>query len=184
MLEANFSAFHRNKKGVNREVLGKSCVDFRFRNVEKWFEERRHYARVSPPSSNGNTASRSPPPGLKRGARYMDLWSKDELRIPTYDEFKFSETSSVEETANLLPKGWYSSKWQNGWAYGIRNVWFLLPPDIEEDDCDMESDDLPLNVYEGGRAALDSLPFVDYLQYNFYMTVYQEYFKMFRSSLN
>lgn len=175
MVEANFSAFHRNKAGSHRQVQRESFVDFRFRNVEKWFEERR---AVRAP--NASTVVK-PPPGLKRGSRDADLWNKDELAIPTYDEFQFSDTDLTENAVNLLPKRWYSCKWRNGYVDGIRGVWFQLSPDIEEGDYVNESDDLPLTIYESGRAALDSLPFVDLTGYNFYMTVFQEYYKMFNS---
>lgn len=178
MLNANFAAFHRNKAGSHRKVRGESCVDFRYRNVEKWFEERR---AIRTPSISTTV---KPPPGLKRGSRDTDLWNKEELAIPTYNEFQFSDTDLIENTVNLLPKRWYTSKWPNGYADGIRNVWFQLPPDIEEGYCVDESDDLPLTIYESGRVALNSLPFIDLVSYDFYMTAFQEYYKMFNSCYN
>jgi hypothetical protein len=181
MLEANFAAFHRNKKGGHREVIGRSCVDFRFRNVEKWFDERRAVRTQPPIPSVKRVSYRLPPPGLKREAKDADIWDKDELVIPTYDTFQFTpNTNEVKDCVNLLPDNWYSEKWRN-YLDNTRSDWFALPPKAEEGDCVTESDDLPFAIYQSGRAALDSLPFVNAVDYNYYMVVFQEYYKMFNS---
>jgi hypothetical protein len=168
--------------------------------LEKWFDERRQTVRVS---STSASASASPPPtntsvnttvtcqslppsppGLKRWAKNTDFWNKDELHIPTYDEFVFKDAGPSKKSTNLLPENWYANKWRSGYTNDVCSAWFVLPPNVEEGDCYVESDDLPLDVYKSGRAALDSLPFVGDIQYDFYMTIFQEYYRAFNGGIN
>jgi len=179
----DFSAFHRNKKGRRSPTSTDSSIDFRFRNAEKWFDERRvarQPAVTTPPNAPKPPAvsNRSSPPGLKRGSKDVDFWNRDELCIPSYDKFQYNEMGVEEQTVNLLPDWWHIGKW-NGSVNELCSEWFQMPPDIEEGECIDASIDLPVLIYQSGQSAVDSLPFIDSLQQGIYMDIFQQYYYMF-----
>jgi hypothetical protein len=180
-LGGDFSAFHRNKKGRRSPTSADSSIDFRFRNAEKWFDERRA-TRLTTVASNASkppvVSNRSPPPGLKRGSKDVDFWDYNELCIPSYDKFEYNEMGVEEQTVNLLPDWWHTAKW-NDYVNELCSEWFQMPPDIEEGECIDASIDLPVLIYQSGQSAIDSLPFVDLLQQGFYMDIFQQYYHMF-----
>jgi hypothetical protein len=176
-LGGDFSAFHRNKKGRRSPTSADSSIDFRFRNAEKWFDERRSARNIV--TNKPTVTNKSPPPGLKRGAKYVDFWELDELRIPPYDKFDYIDRESNITTENLLPEWWHTSKWTEHSLEELRSAWFHVPPKIQEGDCVDMSLDLPVLIYQSGASAVDSLPFVDLLQQGFYMDVFQQYYHMF-----
>jgi hypothetical protein len=170
---ADFSAFRRNKTGYRRsppsQFASDSSIDFRFRNAEKWFQERR--------------ALRSaPPPGLKKPVP-LPL-ALEEIRIPSYDDFDYVGTDVMPDSCvRLLPDNWESVKWQQGMANDVRAAWFRLPPEIQEGECAETSLDLPLLIYESGRTALEALPFMGLVQHDYYMLLFQCYYNMYLSGV-
>jgi hypothetical protein len=176
----DFSAFHRNKKGRRSPTSTDSSIDFRFRNAEKWFDERRNarLSTVSDPSKPIIVSNKSPPPGLKRGAKDVDFWESEELYIPSYNAFTYNELDTEENRVNLLPDWWHTNKW-NGSVEELRSVWFQMPPDIEEGYVVDASIDLPVLIYQSGISAVDSLPFINSIQHDCYMALFQQYYHMF-----
>lgn len=178
MRQSNFSAFHRNRYSYKKS-RDDSQIDFRFRNAEKWFDERKAEktsdisSPVSKPVIVTPITRRSPPPGLS-----IHPYTIDELRIPSYDEFKYDDREeAVADSADLLPTNWQLIKMLEN-TKDIRLAGFTLPPDIEEGECIDDSIDLPINMYEVGCVALDALPFNDLQQRDFYMDVFCNYFNV------
>lgn len=165
MSRANFSAFYRNKSGYRRPPpTSDSSIDFRFRNAEKWFEERRVF-RAAPPS-----------PGLKKSV-HSPSESEEISNIPSYDCFDYTGSElEPDKYVNLLPDNWESLKWQQGMAEDVRSEWFTLPPSIQEGKCTEYSSDLPLFIYECGQTTLNALPFYNMLQHDYFMLAFQYYY--------
>jgi hypothetical protein len=165
MSGGNFSAFYRNKSGYRRSPPSSSnaSIDFRFRNAEKWFDERRAFLK---------------PPGLKKPVPPpSDL---DEICIPSYDEFDYVGSNlEPDSCVNLLPDNWESIKWRQGMAKDVRSAWFRLPPDIQEGECKEYSVDLPLFVYNCGQISLNAIPSDILAQHDYFMMVFQHYYNKY-----
>jgi hypothetical protein len=172
MSGANFSAFRRHKSGHWRfpsTSSSDSSIDFRFRNAEKWFDERRRTLSAAPP-------------GLKTPVSpSSDL---EEIRIPSYDNFDYVGSELAPDTyMNLLPDNWESIKWRDGMVNDVRTAWFRLPPDIQEGECTEYSVDLPLFIYKCGQTILNALPFNNLAQDDYFIMLFQHYYNKYLFSV-
>lgn len=183
MREANFSAFYRNKRSY-REASD-SSIDFRFRNMEKWIEERKAVKSVPVPIPDPVTPNMSETINKKNIHRVPPGLTKvDDIHIPSYDDFLYDENSTKDEpiwSVDLLPPNWQIIKSLHN-IKDIRLAGYNLPPHIEIGDCDNNNDDLPLNMYEAGDIALDALPFTDNTQRDFYMNIFCTYFNLLNNA--